>query len=201
MHLLDKFEDHFDTRQVVRSVSHFVYELVEFVIVLGPGQSPILSSSFLDMDRALFFRTRHFTNLMSQWDFCCESRSNECAKQCNPPTDCVRRWRWCALFFLSSVWSGESWADLERLGEKWWKSLIVSDNQAETCLIITINNTSLGYLPLIINISDTCKNQTKRLDFDTINLSSLIVILGRDITSKVLLSTLIRWFDYQNQAF
>ena len=49
---------------------------------------------------------------------------------------------------------------------------------AETCLIITINDTSLGYLPLIINISYTCKNQTKRLDFDnTINLSSLIVIL------------------------
>jgi hypothetical protein len=32
---------------------------------------------------------------------------------------------------------------------------------------------------LIINISDTCKNQPKRLDFDnTINLSSLIVILA-----------------------
>jgi hypothetical protein len=32
---------------------------------------------------------------------------------------------------------------------------------------------------LIITISDTCKNQPKRLDFDnTINLSSLIVILG-----------------------
>jgi hypothetical protein len=53
------------------------------------------------------------------------------------------------------------------------------DYLAETCLIITINDTSLGYLPLIINISDTCKNQPKRLDFDnTINLSSLIVILA-----------------------
>jgi hypothetical protein len=32
---------------------------------------------------------------------------------------------------------------------------------------------------LIITISDTCKNQPKRLDFDnTINLSSLIVSLG-----------------------
>jgi hypothetical protein len=32
-----------------------------------------------------------------------------------------------------------------------------------------------------MNISDTCKNQTKRLDFDnTINLSSLIVILGTE---------------------
>jgi hypothetical protein len=29
----------------------------------------------LNMDRALFFRTRLFTNLMSQWDFYCESRS------------------------------------------------------------------------------------------------------------------------------
>jgi hypothetical protein len=57
---------HFDTRQIVRSVSHFVYEFVELVIVLGHRQSPILSSSFLDMDRSLFFRTNPFTNLMSQ---------------------------------------------------------------------------------------------------------------------------------------
>jgi hypothetical protein len=36
----------------------------------------------------------------------------------------------------------------------------------------------IGDLPLIITISDTCKNQPKRLDFDnTINLSSLIVSL------------------------
>ncbi len=52
--------------------------------------------------------------------------------------------------------------------------LSFSDNQAETCLIITSNDTSLEYLPLIINISDTCKNQPNRLDFDnTFNLSSL----------------------------
>jgi hypothetical protein len=57
----------------------------------------------------------------------------------------------------------------------------LSDNQDETCLIITINDTSPGYLPLIINISDTCKNQSKRFDFDnTINLSILIVIPERD---------------------
>jgi hypothetical protein len=43
------------------------------------------------------------------------------------------------------------------------------------CLIITINDTSIGNLPLIITISDTCKNQPKRLDSDnTINLSRLI---------------------------
>ncbi len=36
----------------------------------------------------------------------------------------------------------ESWSDLERLDEKWWKNLIISDDQAETCLIITINDTS-----------------------------------------------------------
>ena len=86
----------FDTRQVVRSVSHFVYQFVEFVIVLGHGRRTILSSSFLDMERDLFFRTNHLTNLMSQRDFCCESRSDKCVRQCNPPTDCVRRWRWCA---------------------------------------------------------------------------------------------------------
>jgi hypothetical protein len=52
------------------------------------------------------------------------------------------------------------------------------DNQAQTWLIITINDTCIGDLPLIITINDTCKNQPKRLDFDnTINLSSLIVIL------------------------
>jgi hypothetical protein len=60
-------------------------------------------------------------------------------------------------------------------GQNWkgWES------QDETCLIITINDTSIGDLPLIITISDTCKNQPKTLDFDnTINLSSLIVSLA-----------------------
>jgi hypothetical protein len=38
---------------------------------------------------------------------------------------------------------------------------------------------------LIINISDTCKNQPKRLDFDhTINPSILIVILGCIVIDK-----------------
>ena len=71
---------------------------------------------------------------------------------------------------------GQNWKGWERSGEK---GLIISDNQAQTCLIITINDTSTGDLPLIITISDTCKNQPKRLDFDnTINLSSLIVSLA-----------------------
>ena len=48
LQLLDKIEDRFDTRQVIRSVSHFVYELVEFVIVLGHGQRPILSNKSFD---------------------------------------------------------------------------------------------------------------------------------------------------------
>jgi hypothetical protein len=55
--------------------------------------------------------------------------------------------------------------------------LIISDNQAETCLIITITDTSIGDLSLIITISDACKNQPIRLDFDsTINLSSTVLI-------------------------
>ena len=59
--------------------------------------------------------------------------------------------------------------------------MIISDNQAETRLIITINDTSIGDLPLIITISDTCKNQSQSLDFDnTINLSILIVSLATD---------------------
>jgi hypothetical protein len=41
--------------------------------------------------------------------------------------------------------------------------LIISDNQTETCLIITINDTSIEDLPLIITISDTCKNQPETL--------------------------------------
>jgi hypothetical protein len=70
---------------------------------------------------------------------------------------------------------GQTWKGWERSGEK---GLIISDNQDQTWLMITINETSIGDLPLIITISDTCKNQPKRLDFDnTINLSSLIVIL------------------------
>ena len=80
----------------------------------------------------------------------------------------------CHLF--GPVNHGQTWKGWERSGEK---GLIISDNQAQTCLIITINDTSTGDLPLIITISDTCKNQPKRLDFDnTINLSSLIVSLG-----------------------
>ena len=80
----------------------------------------------------------------------------------------------CHLF--GPVNHGQNWKGWERSGEK---GLIISDNQAQTCLIITINDTSTGDLPLIITISDTCKNQPKRLDFDnTINLSSLIVSLG-----------------------
>jgi hypothetical protein len=63
--------------------------------------------------------------------------------------------------------------------------LIARDNQDETCLIITINDTSIGDLPLIITSSDTCKNQSKRLDSDnTINLSSLIVSLVENHTLK-----------------
>jgi hypothetical protein len=179
------------------------------------------SSSFLDMDRVLFFRHRSWTwtesysfeqDTSQTW---CHSEtsvvkagatyvrdnailpstvSGDGAGARSFNTGCVRQWRWCTLPSLfygggSSVKSlgshgGVGW-ELRRLGEKWWKSLIISDNQDETCLIITINDTSLGYLPLIINISDTCKNQPKRLDFDnTINLSIMIVILAVDYSTS-----------------
>ncbi len=55
--------------------------------------------------------------------------------------------------------------------------IIIRDNQAPTCLItiITINDTSIGDLPLIITSS---VNKPKRFDSDnTINLSTLIVSL------------------------
>ncbi len=67
----------------------------------------------------------------------------------------------CHLF--GPVNHGQTWKGWERSGEK---GLIISDNQAQTCLIITINDTSIGDLPLIITISDTCKNQPKRLASD-----------------------------------
>ena len=45
----------------------------------------------------------------------------------------------------------------------------------------SINDTSIGDLPWIITISDTCKSQSKKLDSDnTINLSTLIVTLTRN---------------------
>jgi hypothetical protein len=53
-----------------------------------------------------------------------------------------------------------------------------------------INDTFIGDLPLIITISDTCKNKPKRLDsYHTINLSSLIVSLewltGEPLTPRL----------------
>jgi hypothetical protein len=84
------------------------------------------------------------------------------------------RFLFCHMF--GPVNHGQNWKGWERSGEK---GFISSDNQAQTCLIITINDTSTGDLPLIITISNTCKNQPKRLDFDsTITLSSLIVSLA-----------------------
>jgi hypothetical protein len=86
---------------------------------------------------------------------------------------------------------GQTWKGWERSGEK---GLIINDNQDETCLIITINDTSIRDLPLIITISDTCKNQPKRLDSDnTINLSSLIVSLAvtGNVAYKAILSLLL----------
>ena len=58
----------------------------------------------------------------------------------------------CHVFGL--VNHGQTWRGWERSREK---GLIISDNQAQTWLIITINDTSIGDLPLIITISDTCK--------------------------------------------
>ena len=48
LYLIDKLQDHFETRHVVYSVSHFVYEFVEFVIFLGRRQSSILSNKPLN---------------------------------------------------------------------------------------------------------------------------------------------------------
>jgi hypothetical protein len=78
---------------------------------------------------------------------------------------------------------GRNWKGWERSGEK---GLIISDNQDETYLIITINDTSIGDLPLIITISNACKNQPKRLDSDsTINLSSSTVSKVKDTNGKI----------------
>ncbi len=46
--------------------------------------------------------------------------------------------------------------------KKSWLSVIINLKLAWLSVIITINDTSIGDLPLIVTISDTCKNQTKR---------------------------------------
>ncbi len=95
----------------------------------------------------------------------------------------LRRLLFLHIFLFGPVNHGQNWRGWERRGEK---GLIISDNQAQTCLIITINDTSTGDLPLLITSCDTCKNQPKRLDFDnTINLSSLIVSLDGSVVSPV----------------
>ncbi len=56
---------------------------------------------------------------LSHRDFCCENRSDECVRQCNPPTDYVRWWHWCTTcpektwefpenpgFFYPFLWGG-----------------------------------------------------------------------------------------------
>ena len=72
----------------------------------------------------------------------------------------------CHLF--GPVNHGQTWKGWERSGEK---GLIISDNQAETSLIITINDTSIGVLPLIIPICDSSKIHPKR------GVSILILII------------------------
>ncbi len=57
----------------------------------------------------------------------------------------------CHLF--GPVYHGQTWKGWERSGEK-GLIIISGDNQDETWLIITINDTSSGDLPLIITISD-----------------------------------------------
>jgi hypothetical protein len=60
---------------------------------------------------------------------------------------------------------------MDRLGKVGREVVKNLDNQDETWLIITINDTSIGDLPLIITISDTRKNEIKRFDSEnTINL-------------------------------
>jgi hypothetical protein len=60
------------------------------------------------------------------------------------------RFLFCRLFG-----PGKSSVELERLGKKWSKSLIINDNQDETGLIITIN------LMILVPVTS---NQTINLD-------------------------------------
>jgi hypothetical protein len=155
MHVIDKLEDHFDTSQAVRSVCHFVYEFVEFVIVLGHfsfvivlghGHNPILSSKALDK---LDVRVRLL--LWKQERRMCETMQS--SHRLRPAMALVRAsvhhcrqrrgvgWelgRLYKIFILSCVWSGESWAELERLGEKWWKGLIIKlfMTLSQACLFV-----------------------------------------------------------------
>ncbi len=75
LYLLDKLQDHFETRQVVCSGSHFVYEFVEFVIFLGRRQSSILSNMPLNK-----------LDVTARLLFCSESRSGE-----SPPLSQIKK--------------------------------------------------------------------------------------------------------------
>jgi len=74
-------------------------------------------------------------------------------QQYNPPISCQTCWVWRSSSYhrLCPVMT------LVRASVRHCRRLRLSDNQAETCLIMTINDTSIGDLPLIITISDTSK--------------------------------------------
>ena len=59
---------------------------------------------------------------------------------------------------LSTIWSGESSSELEKLGETWWKawlSLIIKLSRAWLSRPLIIRPRGDCFLPLIITISDT----------------------------------------------
>jgi hypothetical protein len=61
-----------------------------------------------------------------------------------------RRWRWCALLFATAAFAST-----------FVRHALEIYNQAETGLIITINDPFIGDLPLIINISDNVLLESK----------------------------------------
>jgi hypothetical protein len=91
----------------------------------------------------------------------------------------VYRRRWHSIFILLTVWSGESSAELEKLGEKWWKTWL-SNFSFLQMLSSSFDNRTVT-LPWLSRIIDTSENHPKRLDSDNqINKSTLIDTLSVD---------------------
>ena len=108
---LTSYGDHFDTRQVVRSVSDF-----EFVILLGHGQSPILSNQPLDKLRRHSETSCLLWNVQDNAIFPSPVRRAGCGGLLLS-TDCVRWWRWCTLLCATAAFD----STFSRHGGKHWR--------------------------------------------------------------------------------
>ncbi len=96
------------------------------------------------------------------------------------------RFLFCHLF--GPVSHGQNWKGWERSGEK---GLIISDNQAQTCLIITINDTSTGnksYYRQFLTIPEASATAERVFSFAGLTLSDLRKSLLEDTIEAIMWS-------------